>query len=115
MNMARESINRETSEEKDASIVVFADDNTPMQSARTLEELEDTLQYKADIIANWFKKNKMVVSGDKTKLLVVKTKAARNNLVSQEIQITVDGGVVVNNVATWKNRLYGDSDNLILA
>ena len=93
MNIARETINRETSEEKDASIVVFADKNTPMQSAKTLEELEDTLQYKADIITNWFKKNKMVVSRDKTKLLVVKTYAARHNLVGQEIQITVAGDV----------------------
>ena len=124
MNMARETINRETSDHKDASIVVFADDNTPMQSAKTLEELKDTLQYKADIIINWFKKNKMVVSGDKTKLLVVKTNASRNNLVGQEIQITVAEdvteetssekilGVVVNNVATWKHHFYGDSDNL---
>ena len=98
--------------------------NTPMQSAKTLEELKDTLQYKADIIINWFKKNKMVVSGDKTKLLVVKTNASRNNLVGQDIQITVAEdvteetssekilGVVVNDVATWKNNFYGDSDNL---
>ena len=106
------------------SIVVFADDNTPMQSAKSLEELKETLQYKADIITNWFKKNKMIVSGDKTKFLVVKTSASRNNLIGEVIKINVDGdeteetssekilGIVVNNIATWKNHLYGDADNL---
>ena len=124
MDMARENTNREINEEKAASIVVFADDNTPMQSAKSLEELKETLQYKADIITNWFKKNKMIVSGDKTKFLVVKTSASRNNLIGEVIKINVDGdeteetssekilGIVVNNVATWKNHLYGDADNL---
>jgi hypothetical protein len=54
MDMARENTNREINEEKSASIVVFADDNTPMQNAKSLEELKETLQYKADIITNWF-------------------------------------------------------------
>ena len=124
MNKARENINRNINDEKAASIVVFADDNTPMQSAKSLAELEDTLQFKADLITNWFTKNKMVVSGDKTKLLVVKTNASRQNLIGQEININVAGddteetssekilGVIVNNTATWKNHLYGDSDNL---
>ena len=48
-----------------------------MQSSDSIEELEEKLQVKADVITEWFGKNKMVVSGDKTKLLVVKTNAAK--------------------------------------
>ena len=114
----------ETEDSNDATIIVYADDNTPMQSAKTKSELKDLLQQKADVITDWFKRNKMIVSGDKTKLLVVKTGAAKNALEGSEITIKVDGdetnesssekilGVVVNDVATWKHHFYGDEDNL---
>ena len=80
-------IENSENENEDATIVVFADDNTPMQSSDSIEELEEKLQVKADVITEWFGKNEMVVSGDKTKLLLVKTNAAKNNLEGKVITL----------------------------
>ena len=69
----------------------------------------------------------MVCSGDKTKLLIVSLQAARAEKITpieKVFRVNVCGenkcestsekllGIVVNNQATWKNHLYGDSDNL---
>ena len=69
----------------------------------------------------------MICSSDKTKLLVIGTKANRQAKLEKEnlvLGVDVCGehkkesksekllGVVVNNVATWKNHLHGDDENV---
>ena len=79
-------------------------------------------------VTEWFKKNDMVVSGEKTKLLLLgsymnrKLKIENNENLSPRLTIdekTVEPsrsqnllGLVVNDTLTWKNHLYGDDDNL---
>ena len=69
----------------------------------------------------------MKCSGDKTKLLIVGTRANRKSKLEDKditIKINIGGeeikesssekllGVVVNNTLTWKEHIYGDADNL---
>ena len=79
---------------------------------------------------SWIKDNKMVCSGDKSKLLVIwKTKLKKKRLNQELIKIDVCGktiiesrsekllGLVVNNELTFKEYLYGEKwrteDNFI--
>ena len=62
------NIAEEQHNEKESTIIVFADDNTPINSDKDPEALQRNLQTEADMIISWFGKNKMMVSGDKTKL-----------------------------------------------
>ena len=109
----------------DSTIIVFADDNTPIHSHKDPEILKRNLQSEANIITSWFQKNRMIVSGDKTKLVVVGTHANRNsNLKNEVVTLNVDGheatesdsekllGIVINKYGTWKNHLQGDDDNI---
>ena len=85
----------ETSEE--SSIVVFADDNTPTSSHEQLETLLETMQENCNVVTNWFSKNKMVCSGDKTKLLVLGTRANRyHKIEKKEIvpQLNICGKII---------------------
>ena len=83
------------------------------------------IQEDSDKVINWFKKNDMICSGDKTKLLLITSRANRaSKLTGAARGIIVDGkhkvetesekllGLVVNNSCTWKNHLYGDAENL---
>ena len=77
---------------RDSSIVVFADDNTPMHKNKDPDELVKNLEAQALEITNWFHENRMIVSGDKTKLLVVGTQANRSsNLKDTTLKLLVDG------------------------
>ena len=110
----------------ESSIVVFADDNTPTSRHEQLETLLETMQENCNVVTNWFSKNKMVCSRDKTKLLVLGTRANRyHKIEKKEIvpQLNICGkiikesksekllGILINNTLTWKTQLYGDSDN----
>ena len=111
----------------DAGIVIYADDNTPSTSDVDPEALQNKLQYEADTVVGWFEKNDMVVSSDKTKLLVVTTaanRAAKLTPTNISLNVTVCGevkmetnsekllGLTINNQLNWKNHLYGDSENI---
>ena len=67
----------------------------------------------------------MIVSGDKTKLVVVGTRENRESkLKDKVVELIVDGhettesdsekllGIVINKFGTWKNHLHGDDDNI---
>ena len=108
----------------DSSIVVFADDNTPMSKHKNPDQLIENLEVQALKVTNWFHQNKMIVSGEKTKFLVVGTQANRSaNIEDKTLKIVVDGheviesksekllGLIINNVGTWKSHLHGDSEN----
>ena len=109
---------------KDSSIVVFADDNTPMLRHEDPVQLKEQLEVQALKITNWFQLNRMIVSGDKTKLLIVGTRSNRaSKLENRTIEVNVDGhatpesesekllGIIVNKFGTWKNHLHGDNEN----
>jgi hypothetical protein len=74
-----DNIHEEQYKEKESTIIVFADDNTPINSDKDPEALQRNLQTEADLITSWFGKNKMIISGDKTKLVVVGTHANRES------------------------------------
>ena len=111
----------------DADIIIYADDNTPFTADADPEVLQTKLQHEATTVSNWFEKNDMVVSSEKTKLMIVSTAANRaskltpNNL---SLSVTICGetkhetksekllGITMNNLLNWKNHLYGDEENL---
>ena len=59
----------------DADIIIYADDNTPFTADADPEVLQTKLQHEATTVSNWFEKNDMVVSSEKTKLMIVSTAA----------------------------------------
>ena len=111
---------------EESSIVVFADDNTPTTSSEDLQSLLQNMEENCRKVTNWFSKNKMVCSGDKTKLLVLGSRANRYHKIDKQNfvpQLEICGktvreskcekllGVLINNNVTWKNQLHGDEDN----
>ena len=92
-----------------------------------ISEKERNIQKEGDKIVNWFDKNDMICSGDKTKLLIVGTRANRkskleNRNISLKVDICGDEikesnsekllGVVINNNLTWREHIYGDAENI---
>ena len=55
----------------------YADDNTPTTADKDPEKLQKKVQSEADLVTGWFSYNRMVCSGDKTKLLIIGTGANR--------------------------------------
>ena len=114
--------NEETSDtekqEAEGSIVIFVDDNTPTVSVRDPVRLLEKMQPKTDLVTDWFGKNDLTCSGEKTKLLVVGTRANRvAKIGDRKLELVVNGdvvkestsekllGMVVNNTATWHHHL----------
>ena len=112
---ANTNVPTEVSEEP--SIVVFADDNTPTASHTDLRKLLNDMQKHCSTVSNWFLKNKMVCSGDKTKLLVLGTRSNRYHKIEKQNsvqQLEIYGktilesecekllGILVNNAITQK-------------
>ena len=122
--------NSNDDEDKDideGTVVVYADDNTP-----TVADVDpNRLFYKTQTIANniteWFHQNDMVVSGEKTKFLLIGTPINRKLKVEDkgdlDTSVIIEGesveptrsekllGVLVNNSLTWKNHLFGDDEH----
>ena len=111
---------------EETSIVVFADDNSPTTVHEDPIVLQNNIQGVGTMVTEWFRKNDISCSGEKTKLLMLGTRANRiNKIVKQNIHPCIDVcgdcieettsekilGVVVNNTITWKDHLYGDNDN----
>ena len=57
-------------------LTIYADDNIPTNSAHETNELEQIMQNDGVIIVNWFEKNDMVCSSEKSKLLIIGTNAS---------------------------------------
>ena len=110
---------------EDGTVVVYADDNTPTVSHSDPDILIQKTQALADVTVEWFKKNDMIVSADKTKLLVLGTKANKRIKVEDynDLEVVIDQrkvsavksekllGVIINENLTWKSHLYGDEEN----
>ena len=84
------------------------------------------IQNDGDTVVSWFEKNDMVCSSDKTKLLIIGTKRNRINKLENnntKLNINICGeqkeesesekllGVIVNNILTWKDHIYGNDEN----
>ena len=103
--------------------VLYADDDTVNVSDEDPVVLQQKIQREANRSTEWVKDNRMVCSGDKTKLLVIGTSQLRKSrLIDKDIiiKINVCGqtvtesssekllGLIVNNKQTWKDYLYGE-------
>ena len=83
------------------------------------------MQNDGVIIVNWFEKNDMVCSSEKTKLLIIGTNANRKlklDRFNKKLRINICGelkeesesekllGVWVNNTLTWKDPIFGNEE-----
>ena len=102
--------------------VLFVDDDTDCVSDNDPFVLQEKIQYEAEQSCSWLQDNRMVVAGDKTKLVVIGTKELRSRkLGDRKLEVEVDGklvqespsekllGVILNNQMTWKDHLYGET------
>ena len=69
--------------DKDAEIIVYADDNTPTTADKDPLALQTKVQNEANLVTNWFSRNNMICSSDKTKLIIVGTNANRTDKLSK--------------------------------
>ena len=110
-------------EENDSKIIIYADDNSPTTSHSDPSELLRVIQTSGSKVTDWFTRNGMVCSGEKTKLLVSGTRARRQLQIHTTPKVEVCGdsieesrsekllGVIVNSDITWKNHLFGNDDD----
>ena len=122
--------NSNDDEDKDideGTVVVYADDNTPTVADVDPNRLFNKTQTIANYITEWFHRNDMVVSGEKTKLLLIGTHINRKLKVEDkgdlDTSVIIEGesveptrsekllGVLVNDSLTWKNHLFGDDEH----
>ena len=108
------------------TLVIYADDNTPSCAANTLENLESETKYIAKKSVDWFLKNDMVVSSEKTKLLMIGSAKNRRNkipdnyepwieLEDEKIKLSTSEkllGIVINNTMEWNHHIYGNEEEL---
>ena len=103
--------------------MLYADDNTANVSDADPVELKKKIQREATRSTDWVADNRMVCSGDKTKLLIIGTSQLKKSKLPDtnvKVQIEVCGqtvvesksekllGLIVNNQLTWKEYLYGE-------
>lgn len=111
---------------QEGSSVLYADDDTDNITDADPEALKVKLQREANLSTDWVSDNKLVCSGDKTKLLVIgtselkQTRITKNNI---SFNITVAGhdvsesssekllGMIINDKLTWSNHLYGNEQH----
>ena len=109
----------------DDQIVVYADDNTPTTSDEDPTVLQTKIQLMSDKVTNWFSRNDMLVSAEKTKLLFIGTQRNRLlkiespafvpelNVCEKRVEVTHCEkllGLLINDTMTWKSHLYGDDE-----
>ena len=128
-DIVKEATDHAHGDEADISeeeIVVYADDNTPITADHNPLTLQNKIQEEADKVINWFSRNDMVCSSDKTKLLVVGTGMNRQIKLNEQnisLKVNICGsekpesssekllGIWVNNTATFRDHLYGNDEN----
>ena len=101
--------------------ILYADDDTETVSDPKPEALQDKLQRQAESSTSWIQDNKMLCSGEKTKLLIVSTREQRvTKLLEKTISINVCNkvieeskeekllGILMSNIMTWTSYLYGN-------
>ena len=106
---------------QDCVSVLYADDDTVNVSASNPGDLQIRLQRAANSSTQWVADNRMVCSGDKTKLLLMGTsQLKRHRIRDNVISATVCGkivmpskserllGLIVNDQMTWADYLHGE-------
>ena len=103
--------------------ILYADDDTSNVTDKDPENLERKLQDKTNSATEWIQDNRMICSGEKTKLLVVATKelrAARLDNIDRKLEVKVCGkniteskdekllGIVMSCDLTWHTHMYGN-------
>ena len=78
-NIVKQSASNDTPADE-TSIVEFADDNSPTTSHEDPVLLQNKIQNEGTIVTDWFTKNDISCSGEKTKLLFLRTRARRATL-----------------------------------
>ena len=66
-------------------IVVYADDSTTIVADSEPEILLQKAQRQGELLPNWFADNDLVVSGEKTKLMIIATSSKRRNITERGI------------------------------
>ena len=102
--------------------VLFVDDDSDVVSDQDPKELVQKIQKEANLSCDWLQDNRMVVAGEKSKLIIVGTQELKKRKLGEDIRsIQVDGkvvtespsekllGVIVNNKMTWHEHLYGET------
>ena len=107
---------------EDGDCVLYADDNTGHVHAKVHQDLITKIQKQTDKLTEWVKDNRMVCSGEKTKLLIIGTLEQKRKLLNENIDIHADVcgkivkvthsekllGLIVNGELSWKDYLYGE-------
>ena len=101
--------------------VLYADDDTESVADPDPVALQEKLQSQVESSTNWIQDNKMLCSGEKTKLLIVSTREQRaTKLKNTSISIKVCNkviqeskdekllGILMSNNLTWTSYLYGN-------
>ena len=109
---------------EEGEAVVYVDDDSDFVKDKEPDKLNEKIQIEAQNSAQWLKDNRLVVAGEKSKLLIIGTSEMRaTKQLRDNMKILVDGkeiiesssekllGLVLNNRLTWKNHLYGDVNN----
>ena len=106
--------------------ILYADDDTDNVRDKDPKNLVTKIQKEADRSADWVTDNKLVCSGQKTKLLIMGTAALRQSRITSKnitFKITVAGhevmetesekllGMIINNRLTWHDHLYGNEEH----
>ena len=105
--------------------VLYADDSTEVVVDEDPELLESKLQMQASSSTQWIRDNKMLCSGEKTKLLIVCNRETRENKIdsiNKHFAIEVCGkviketsnekllGVIMSSNMSWNTHLYGNKE-----
>ena len=78
----------------DKEIIIYADDNTPTTSEKSPINLQTNIEKIGTEVTDWFLKNEMICSLEKTKLLIIGTKSNRKSKLEKDnmkIKIKVCG------------------------
>ena len=106
---------------EEGSSILFVDDDTDIVDSHDEMSLKNKIQHEAELSCSWLKDNRMIVAGEKSKLLIISTRELRKSKISPNpISIEVDGktvtesksekllGVVLNNNLTWSDHPEGE-------
>jgi len=106
------------------STSIFADDATSSASGKTKQEVETKLQRKTKNLKDWCKNNKMVVSIEKTKLMLMDPKN-QNNPEEPRLNVTIQGntlqqvkserllGVQIDQSLTWDGQIKKQRQSIL--
>ena len=109
-------------EDQDGLSTCFVDDETEQETSEDISELNSKIQKRVDNAVGWLKDNHMVISPDKTKLIISMTpklRASRHQ--NMNFGINIDNqiilptesekllGVIINQDITWSHHIWGES------